>query len=366
MSSARAVGPSVPRVAAYVAVAALVLLGFYALYLIQFVLFLFLVAILLATAIEPLVLRIKRGPFSRSQGILIVYSGIMLVLFGLGALTVPVVLAEAGNFAQEYPRILQEARGVLYGVDDKVIGPAADRAVEKVTGPSATSDDGATAISVGLTLVEGFFIFVTVFVVAFYWLTERTQIKRAFTSLFPPHHRQMVGTIWLEVERVLGGWLRGQLILMLFIGVLAGVGYVVLGLKYALVLALLAAVLEIVPLVGPWLGAIPALLVALTQDIRLALIVGIYLLIIQNIEAHVLVPRVMHRALGISPLTVILGLLTGAALGGIPGALVAVPVAAAVQVVLQHLVLPDVPPVTQEEEEAEEAELLGASAQKAA
>lgn len=334
---------SMARLAGYVAVALGVAVGFYVLYLIRAVLFLFLVAVLLATAIEPLVFRLRRGPFSRGQGILMVYTGIMLVLVGVGALVVPTFLREAGGFSETYPQILHNLREIVYGLDQRVLGPAAEKVVEKAASPSgvAGADGGETAITVGLTLVEGLFASVTVFVVAYFWMTERIEIKRAFTTLFPREHRQRVGLIWSDVERVLGGWVRGQLLLMLFIGVLATVGYIALGLKYALVLGLLAALFEIVPLVGPWLGAIPALLVAAMQDVKLALIVGVYLLIIQNVEANVLVPRVMARTVGVSSLVVLLGILIGATLGGIGGALVAVPLAAAIQVVLRHVVATD-------------------------
>jgi predicted PurR-regulated permease PerM len=334
-------------VAGYVAVTVLTLACFYALYLIRGVLFLFLIAILLATAIEPLVFRIRRGPFSRGQGILIVYTGIMAIIVGLLMLTVPVFLREAGSFSDIYPRILDNARNLIYSLDERVLGPAAEKVVEKAAVPTnVVGDDGTTAVTVGITLVEGLFAAVTVFVVAFYWLTERVAIKRAAVSLFPIDKRPLVGTIWAEVEAVLGGWVRGQLLLMLFIGVLAAIGYTAIGLNYALVLAIVAGLLEIVPLVGPWLGAVPAILVALGQDVRLAVVVAIYILIIQQIEGNVLVPRVMNLTVGVSPLTVILGILVGAALGGIAGALVAVPLAAAIQVVLRHLVRPDEPPIT--------------------
>lgn len=336
-------GPSMARMAGYAAVIVGVVVGCYVLYEIRAVLFLFLVAVLLATAIEPLVFRLRRGPFSRGQGILVVYSGIMLVLFGIGALIVPTFLREAAGFSEMYPQLLQRVREMVYVVDERVLGPAAEKVVEKAASPAAVTggDEGETALHVGLTLIEGLFVFVTVFVVAYYWLTERVEIKRAITSLFPREQRQRVGIIWGEVESALGGWVRGQLVLMAFIWVLASVGFVVAGLKYALVLGLLAGLLEIVPLVGPWLGSIPPLLVALMQDPKLALMLGVYLLMIQNIEANVLVPRVMHKAVGISPLVVLLGILVGATLGGIPGALVAVPLAAAIQVVLRHTIAAD-------------------------
>jgi predicted PurR-regulated permease PerM len=339
--------PSLGRWAGYVAVTVLVLGCFYALYLIRAVLFLFLVAMLLATAIEPLVVRLRRGPFSRGQGILIVYTGIMLVLVGIGALVFPIVLTEAGSFSETYPRLLDNARNLIYSVDERVLGPTAEKVVEKAAAPSAMADDGATALTVGLTVVEGLFAGLTVFVVAFYWLTERVAIKRAFVLLFPTERRLMIGTIWNEVEGVLGGWVRGQLLVMLSVGLLAGIGYTLMGLKYALVLAVLAGLLEIVPLVGPWLGAIPAILVALTQDVRLAVAVGVYILVIQQIEGNVLIPRVMEKTVGISPLIVIVGILVGAALGGIPGALVAVPLAAALQVVLRHTLSSDSSPAAQ-------------------
>jgi predicted PurR-regulated permease PerM len=339
--------PSLARWAGYVAVTVIVLGCFYALYLIRHVLFLFLVAVLLATAIEPLVIRVRRGPLSRGQGILIVYTGIMLVLVGIGALAFPIILSEAGSFSESYPRILENARHLIYSVDERVLGPTAEKVVEKAAAPTAMADDGQTALSVGLSVVEGLFAGLTVFVVAFYWLTERVAIKRAFVLLFPSERRHMVATIWNDVEAVLGGWVRGQLLLMLFIGVVAGIGYTLMGLKYAIVLAILAALFEIVPLVGPWLGAIPAILVALTQDVRMAFLVAGYILIIQMIEGNVLVPRVMERTVGISPLTVIVGILVGTALGGIPGALVAVPLAAALQVILRHTVHSDDSPSAQ-------------------
>jgi predicted PurR-regulated permease PerM len=330
--------PSLGRWAGYVAVTVVVLAVFYALYLIKTVLFLFLVAILLATAIEPLVLRIRRGPFSKGQGILIVYTGLMLALLGISAIVVPIILSEAGSFSETYPRILDESRRLVYSIDQRVLGPTAEKVVEKAASPQAIADDdGSTALTVGLGLVEGLFAGVTVFVVAFYWLTERVAIKRAILALFPSSRRVLVGTIWNDVERILGGWVRGQLLLMLFIGVLAGIGFTLMGLKYALVLGILAGLLEIVPLVGPWLGAIPAIMVALSQDVRLAALVGVYVLVIQMIEGNVLVPRVMERTVGVSPLIVIVGILVGGALGGIPGALVAVPLAAVGQVVLRRL-----------------------------
>jgi predicted PurR-regulated permease PerM len=335
--------------------------GVVALYLIRDVLLLFLVAVLLATAIEPLVFRLRRGPFSRGQGVLIVYSGIMLVIAAIGALIIPIVLAEMGGFSETYPRALDQIRTLVYGIEPEVLGPAAEEAVAQAAAPPAPADKGSTALAVGTSLAEGAFAALTVFMVAYYWLTERVQIKRAFTSVFPRDHRVTVGKVWNEVEEVLGGWVRGQLILMLSIGVAAAIGYTLLGVKHALVLALLAGLLEIVPILGPYLGAIPAILVALTQDVWLAVYVALFNLVIQVVEGNVLVPRIMEKTVGVSSLTVVLGLLVGAALGGIPGALVAIPLAAAAQVILKHVVLLD-PDAAPEDVAAREAVVASTAA----
>jgi predicted PurR-regulated permease PerM len=335
--------------------------GVVALYLIRDVLLLFLVAVLLATAIEPLVFRLRRGPFSRGQGVLIVYSGIMLVIAAIGALIIPIVLAEMGGFSETYPRALDQIRTLVYGIEPEVLGPAAEEAVAQAAAPPAPADKGSTALAVGTSLAEGAFAALTVFMVAYYWLTERVQIKRAFTSVFPRDHRVTVGKVWNEVEEVLGGWGGGQLILMLSIGVAAAIGYTLLGVKHALVLALLAGLLEIVPILGPYLGAIPAILVALTQDVWLAVYVALFNLVIQVVEGNVLVPRIMEKTVGVSSLTVVLGLLVGAALGGIPGALVAIPLAAAAQVILKHVVLLD-PDAAPEDVAAREAVVASTAA----
>jgi predicted PurR-regulated permease PerM len=140
---------------------------------------------------------------------------------------------------------------------------------------------------------------------------------------------------------------RGQLLLMLAIGVMSGVGFWALGLPNPLALAVLAGLFEIVPLVGPILSAAPAILVALAIDPWKALVVAGYALLIQQIENNILVPRIMGRTVGINPLVVLIGILIGAALYGIPGAFLAVPVAGALQVILAHTLKAEDPAQTE-------------------
>jgi predicted PurR-regulated permease PerM len=192
-------------------------------------------------------------------------------------------------------------------------------------------------VQAGATAAQTLISFVTVFVLAYYWLVERASIKRIVLRAVPVRHARDVNTIWMEVEEKLGGWVRGQLILMLAVGTMATAAYLVIGLPNPALLGVIAGMCEIVPMIGPFLAFAPAVLVALaTADPTRALIVAGFALVIQQIETNVLVPRVMGSSVGVSPLTVLLGILIGGALAGLPGAFLAVPIAGALQVILAH------------------------------
>jgi predicted PurR-regulated permease PerM len=174
----------------------------------------------------------------------------------------------------------------------------------------------------------------------------------------PAAKTRQVNATWLQIEAKLGQWVRGQLLIMLVLGLMAGLSFTLFGLPNPLLLGVLAGLCEIIPMVGPFLAFVPALLVALTIDPARALLLIPVAIIIQQIEGNVLIPRIMSRAMGVSPLTVILGILIGSILGGAAGAFLAVPVAAALQVILNDTLRP-----TLEEDTAPvpvpEAELAG-------
>ena len=324
------------KVAIWTATIVLVLLGFEFLWIIRDVLFLIFLGILLATGIEPLVRWLRRGPFNRGTGILIVYTLIIGVLSLVVYLMLPPIIEEGQSLVQGFtdPKATQAA---IDKIDNSFLKGLANTAYTSASGFLQNSKSSSDALTVGLTFVGSIFSFVTVFVIAFYWLTERTTIKRFVFSFVPNDKRPRSRLIWDSVEEKLGAWMRGQLVLMLFIGVLAGVGYTIFGVKYALALGAFAALAELIPLVGPYIGGAPAVLIALTQNTTLALIVIVYIVVIQLVEGNVLVPRIMEKAVGVSPLTVIIGILIGSTLMGIGGALLAVPVTAAIQVIFNNI-----------------------------
>jgi predicted PurR-regulated permease PerM len=328
--------------ASEVARAGLVLLGLvvgaYLLWRVQEVLFLLFLAVLLATAIEPIVNQLRRGPFTRGSGTLVVYTLIILAIALPAYATLPNLAGQAASFTETLPERITALRPYAANLQPRFLETIAltalDSVLQAVQQPPVT--DQQQLVEAGATAIHTVFAFLSVFVLAYYWLVERASIKRALLRTVPTRLARDINTVWLEVEEKLGGWVRGQLMLMLSIGIMAGLGYWAIGLPNPFLLGVLAGLFEIVPMVGPFLAFAPAVLLALAIDPTRAVIVAIYALIIQQIESNILVPRVMGRTVGISPLTVLLGILVGATLAGLPGAFVAVPTAGALQVILAH------------------------------
>ncbi|HST05238.1 MAG TPA: AI-2E family transporter [Chloroflexia bacterium] len=325
------------------------------------VLLLLFIALLFATAIEPLVMRLRRGPFSRSTGTLVVYSVLFLIIGVIGYVLVSVFVSQLGDFSTALAKSIDDAKAGVGNIGSKflrdqanILLDVAGKFVSQANDTPANNEQTAEAVTMAtLTIVEVFFAIITVFVVAFYWLSERTLIKRSLMTWLPTSRANRVHRVWDDVELKVGGWVRGQLTLMVIVGVVSAVGYFVLGIKYWPALALCIFIAEAIPLVGPYIGTAPAVLVALTQTsndglpaligldtfspLLRALLVVLFAVILQTVEGNVLIPRVMKDSVGISPLTVIISILLGATLAGLAGALVAVPIAAALQVILQDI-----------------------------
>lgn len=160
----------------------------------------------------------------------------------------------------------------------------------------------------------------TVLALVFFWLTEHARLQRFALAFVPASRHSAAREAWNEMESRLGSWVRGQLLLMGAMGVMATTAYLILGLEGAVLLGLIAALAEAIPLIGPLIGAVPALLVAaLTGRIEIVLAVALVYIVIQIIEGNVLVPIVMRNTIGVPPFLVITSILVGTAIGGIAG-----------------------------------------------
>lgn len=206
--------------------------------------------------------------------------------------------------------------------------------------PAPAPDD---VVDVGMAVAEVALAFATVLTLVYFWLVEHARWQRYVLAYLPADRRRGARRAWIEIEARLGSWVRGQLVLMGAIGLATGIAYSLLGVPGALLLGLIAAVAEAIPIVGPLLGAVPAVLVAATVSPELALVVAGVYAVLQLVEGSVLVPLVMRHAIGISPFLVLVSLLIGGAAGGLVGALIAVPVAASIEIVLSRLQAREMP-----------------------
>jgi predicted PurR-regulated permease PerM len=202
----------------------------------------------------------------------------------------------------------------------------------------------ATVIGAVIGVAGGVFGLLTILILTFYMLVESDTIFRRFVRLFPVEQRLRVATVSSDISMKVSAWLGGQLLLGAIIGVTATVGLWLIGVPYFFVLGLIAGIGELIPMVGPLLSAIPAIVVALTVSPGLALATAVFFLAQQQFENHLLVPKLMERQVGVSAVTVIVALLIGGSLLGIVGALLAVPTAAALQVIVDELTNDDIKP----------------------
>jgi predicted PurR-regulated permease PerM len=331
------------------------------------VLVLVFVALLLASALEPLVDRIRtRTPLARGATLLLFYLIFFVGLTALVLLILPAAINQFSDFNSKALPLLANARTWAQTLDPKPVSVAliglidsAQRALTPSAGGGAPPPD--QLLQIGFTAAEAVISIVSVLAMVYFWLTERARLQRFFLALVPAERRGGTREAWNQIELRLGGWVRGQLILMGFVGLTTTIAYFLIGLDGPLLLGVLAALCEAIPLVGPALGAVPALLVAaLTGRIEVVLLVAAVYFVIQLAEGNILLPLVMHNAIGVPPLVVFISILAGGVIAGIPGALMSVPLVAAILVVVERLQARDSPvPLSPEKPPSEVESLVG-------
>jgi predicted PurR-regulated permease PerM len=197
----------------------------------------------------------------------------------------------------------------------------------------------AQALPFALSTVAGLGQLLLALIVCFYWLTTREQMLNFLLLLSPIRYRTRTEAIWTDIENTLGWYVRSQVILALSIGSASFIGLFLIQVPFALPLAVFAGLTEVIPYVGPVIGAVPAVLIAFSDSpVKGVMVIGWYILI-QQLESSILVPKIMQTNVGLNPLLVIIAVIAGGSLGGVIGAILAIPVAGAAQVIAKHLLI---------------------------
>lgn len=298
------------------------------------VIMILLLAVVLASAMEPLVSYLHIRKIPRVVSVLAVYVLAIGVVGLILALIVPVVVDQFNLLSATLPEYTSQLQQ-RFPIIRTILGDAnlAD-VIRQVFTPV---DGGGGVVSRTVGVFNSIFSVVTILVVSFYLVAEQKGMFQFVRSLLPPQHQDFTMQLIAKIQVRMGRWVIGQFILSGAIFVLTFVGLSLLGVKYALFLALLAGLLEVIPYIGPIAAAIPAVFFALGQSPALAIAVLVLYIVIQKLEGYLLVPKIMERTVGTSPLLVLISLLVGLKLAGIMGLLLAVPLVSAITLVITEM-----------------------------
>lgn len=299
------------------------LLSLWVLYLIRDLLIILFVGVILMSALTPLVKLLSKFKIPKVLSIAITYIIIIAIVGGVLVAILPPLVEQSSRLIITLPPLTAQFFNIA-NIDRSVF-------------QSELSNLSKNIFSLTITLFDNFLTIIFLLVLTFYLLLQRDNLEKRVATLFIGREDR-VRTLIIRIEEKLGAWLRGQLLLSMIIGVLSYIGLIALNIPYALPLALFAGVMEVVPVIGPIISALPAILIALTISPLLSLGVAATFFVIQQVENNLIVPQVMKRAVGLNPLVVILAIAIGSRLFGFAGALLAVPVAVVIQIIVAEII----------------------------
>ncbi|HEX3099755.1 MAG TPA: AI-2E family transporter [Patescibacteria group bacterium] len=308
-----------------------VLLALAFLWVVRDIVVVILLSLVIASALEPMVDYLNRHKIPRSVSVLGVYAIVIALLVGLASLVAPLISDQFHLLSANLPQYSADFQARYPSLAAFFGGADLSSIIHSLFSGGAGSD---TLFTRTVGFFNGLFAVISVVVLSFYLVAADRGMKHFIHDLVPTAHQKVVMSLIEKIQHKMGLWVVGQFILSIFIFTLTYIGLSILGVKYALFLALIAGLLEIVPYVGPFLSAIPAIFFALIQSPALVVGVIILYIVIQKTEGYVLVPKVMEKTVGTSPLVVLLALLVGFKLAGVLGLLLAVPLAGAITVVI--------------------------------
>jgi len=324
----------------------LVAAGFWLLIRFHLVFFSLFEAIVFSTAITPIVNWLQRKGLPKPVGLAVVILTGLILVGGFIVLFAPLIAEQGTNIANILTNYYQDLRMALLNSPSILVQRLARQLPPAVFTELVPSIDGedvldrvAQALRYSGAIARGAFTTIAVFLLTIFWTMDREKIIRSILLVVPIDRRDFVREFWGEMEAKVGAYIRGLAFLSLFVGALALAAYLIIGLPYALLLAIIAGIMEAVPLVGPVLGAVPAVFIALALDPSKVLWVIVASVVIQAIENNLLVPRVMDRAVGVSAVVALLAFAGFSTLFGLAGALLAIPLAAVIQLLFARFVM---------------------------
>ena len=297
-------------------------------FLLKQVVLVFFVALVIASAIEPIATRLKSWHIPRAFSVILVYLLAIGVVASIVYFFIPPVIEEVSNMSFELPGYFRDI--TIPGSDAAItngtlaIGDLLDNFRSWLTGFSSGT------LSTLLRFFGGAVSFFLIFILSFYLAVQEKGVEDFLRVVTPLSREAYVVDLWKRVQRKIGYWFQGQIALMVIVGVLVFFGLMLINMKFALTLAIIAALFEIIPIFGPIFAAIPAMFIGFSVSPTLGfMVIGLYL-IVQWLENHFIYPVVVNKIVGVPPIVVILAIAIGGELAGLLGVILAVPAASLV------------------------------------
>lgn len=325
-----------------VVVAAATLLGLYAVYLVRNVLVLVVVAAFLAVGLDPAVRRLESFGLSRGLAITSIFAGVVAFLVAFALAVVPPLVEQIGNFGTSLPRFVSDVAETNPRVRDFVVeNDIPDKLKSAVSDvPSLIGTSFGDVMGIAGSVVGAIFSLVTVVILTIYFALSLSRIHAGSLRLVPKSKREQATELMDPILQKIGGYIAGQVSVALLAGMLSFVFLAIVGVPFPVALALWVAIAALIPLVGATIGAIPAAVVAFATSSGLGIATLVYFVVYQQLENYVIAPRIMTKAVDISPAAVLLAALVGGNLLGFVGALMAIPAAASIKLIVQEIALP--------------------------
>lgn len=321
-----------------------VIAGVYFLWVVRSGLYPFIIGLFLAYLLNPAVCYLESKGIKRVWAILLVYLIVFGVLLGGASRLLPLLVRELESFGAELPQMAGKTEELIQLIQNQYqnaglpfsMRTALDQAVGRAQAEVQIFVSSATQ---GIVNMLSHFIGLAISpVLAFYLLHDWYSIKEELLAMLPGRWRPEILSICKDINKILNGVIRGQILIAVFVGMLVSAGLFFLNLKYALLIGILAGVLDVIPYFGAIIGAAPAVAIALLYSPLLALKVAVLFLIVHQVEGTIIQPKIMGESVGLHPLSVIFFVFIGGELGGLTGMLIGVPLAAICKVFIRHLI----------------------------
>ncbi|MFH1867247.1 MAG: AI-2E family transporter [Patescibacteria group bacterium] len=314
---------------------ALVIFGIYFLYLVLDIIALLFVAVIVAAAFGPWVDWFQRRRIPRPLGVVFIYLIIFLLIASIIFLIIPPLVEQIRQLATALPNYYGKAVIGLQQLQGSTNFDATSTIKSALDNLGSSLARATTSIFTTINSIFGGLIqLVVILVISFYLIVQENGLKRFMRSVTPAKYQPYLMQLMSRIHIKIGLWFRAQLLLMLVIFAVTYLGLWALQMDYVLALALWAGLTEIIPYVGPIIGALPAIFLAFTISPTMGLLVILLYVVVQQLENNILVPTIMRKAVGLNPIISILVILIGAKVGGVVGAILSIPIATVAAVFL--------------------------------